>query len=146
MSPYRTDPRMSGRHPFEIYTLFLAILTGFPTVLGIAPRPGSVNEALTPLIAAGWSWILVLGAFMALVGIYWHERATGLILEQLGLALTGVASIIYAACVLAVVGGGGFITVGLVGGFGVSCLRRYRDIQKDIDAVQAEETRRGRKP
>jgi len=141
VSPYRVDARLSGRHPFEIFVLYLAFLTALPTMLGIAPAPGSVREALPTWVTIGWAAALCLGSGVALFGVYWKERATGLICEQLGLAMVGVASLVYCFCVLYVIGPDSMIAVAIVGGFGISCLRRYWQIQHILDQVHEAEKR-----
>lgn len=144
MSPYRVDARLSGRHPFEIYILYLALLTALPTLLGVTPRPGSINYLMPGWMAVGWSAFLAGGAALTLLGIYWRERATGLIMEQLGLALVGVMSVAYAVCVLYVTGLDSGVGAAIVGGFGVSCLRRYWQIQQVLDSVHEVEKRKMR--
>lgn len=143
MSPYRTDPQMAGRHPFEIFMLLLAAVTSIPSLLGAAPEPGSIEEALPGWASFSWQVALVIGSVMALVGIWWRERATGLILEQLGLALVGVAGVIYAFSVWSVVGVAAAIPGGIILGFGIACIVRWRQIQRTINAVHAEEKRQG---
>lgn len=141
MSPYRVDPRMSGRHPFELYILYLSVLTGLPVLLGITPRPGSINAVLPTWMAFGWSAFLVGGAIVTLAGVYWRERATGLIAEQLGLALVGVMSVAYSVCLVYIGGLDVALGAAIVAGFGISCLRRYFQIQEVIDAVHEAEKR-----
>lgn len=146
--PYRSDPMQAGRHPFELFTLLLALLTGLPTVLGAIPRPGTIEDALPNLVPLVWSWVLFLGALCALVGIYWWDRATGLILEQLGLAFVGLASIVYAGCLVwettdAVdLRQDALIAAAIVFGFGASCVRRYFQIQQTLDATYEVQERR----
>lgn len=138
--PYRVDARMSGRHPFEIFTMTLAFATGLPTLLGIQERPSSVMTYLPHIVALLWAIVLTVGSAGALVGVWWKERATGLILEQLGLGLVGLGSVVYAGVAI---GRGIFlIPVGIVAGFGLSCLWRYFQLQSIVDSVQAEELRR----
>ena len=139
--PYRVDARLSGRHPFETYTLYLAILTSVPSLLSITPRPGSISDVLPDPVAFAWNAFLLLGAVLALAGIYWRERATGLVMEQLGLGLVGVTSLIYVACVLFILGLSGALACAIVGGFGISCLRRYWQIQAIVDSVAEVEKR-----
>lgn len=134
MSPYRVDARLSGRHPFEIFTLFLMFITSFPTVLGIAPPPGSINASMPPWMVFTWSCVLLAGSTTALIGIYMRNRGIGLLTEQFGLAVVGVAACIYAGAV-AVVGFGGPVSVAIVLGFGVSCLVRWYQIQKAVNGV-----------
>lgn len=137
--PYRVDATMAGRHPFELFTLYLALLTSLPTVLGIFPEPGTIRALLPVVVVAAWSWVLFLGSAITLVGIYWRERGLGLILEQLGLAGVGLASAIYAGALLWVAGEPAIITGAIIGGFAVSCFRRYFQIQETVNsAVQAQ--------
>jgi len=140
--PYRSDPLQAGRHPFELFTLYLALLTGLPTVLGVIPPPGTVQEALPDIVQTAWAWVLFLGALTAIAGVYWKDRATGLIAEQLGLAFAGVASLAYTGCALWVAGIEAAVPAALVAGFGVSCIRRYFDIQQTLDATHEVQVRR----
>lgn len=141
--PYRVDARMTGRHPFELFLLALAFASGLPALIGATPEPGSIEAALPSWGAFLWSLTLVVGSGSALVGIYLRDRATGLIVEQLGLAFVGVAAVVYSGIILYVIGVGALFSAGITFAFGVSCLVRWRDIQNIIDAVHEEEKRRG---
>lgn len=142
MSPYRSDARLSGRHPFETFMLALAAFASIPALFGAAPDPGSIEAALPPIGGFLWSLILTVGSIVALAGTYWKDRATGLILEQLGLAFVGVAAFIYTGVALSVVGLSAAIPAAIIAGFGAACLKRWRDLQSVIDAVHEEEKRR----
>lgn len=142
MSPYRVDARMSGRHPFETYILALAAFAAIPVLFGAAPDPGSIEAALPSYAGFLWSLILATGSIIALVGTYWKDRATGLVAEQLGLAFVGIAAFLYAGVALAVVGVSAAIPAAFILGFGTACLKRWRDLQKVINAVHEEELRR----
>ena len=136
MSPYRVDARFSGRHPFELFTLFLTVITSLPTVLGITAPPLSINAAMPAALVVGWSWVIFLGALLALAGIYWRYRPTGLLMEQVGMATTGAAALVYAGCIL-LVASGGPLPAGIVGGFGIACFWRWYQLQKVIDQAVA---------
>jgi hypothetical protein len=140
--PYRVDARLSGRHPFELFLLALSFISGIPALLGAAPEPGSIESSLPAWAAVGWSVCLVGGSGLALIGIYWRQRAAGLILEQLGLAFVGVAALVYAVCIVSVIGATGVLSAGIVAAFGAACLVRWRQIQRVIDAVVVEDARR----
>jgi hypothetical protein len=133
---------MSGRHPFEIFMLALVVLTSVPVFFGAAPEPGSIEAALPTWGVFAWQSILAFGSVGSLLGIFWRDRATGLIMEQLGMAFVGVASVIYSASVWAIAGPGAAIPGGIILGFGIACLIRWRDIQRTINAVHVEELRR----
>lgn len=135
--PYQTDARLSGRHPFEIFILAFALAVTLPTVLGAAPRPGTVDEALPTAVAFIWSLVMTLGAAVALAGIAWRERGAGLIMEQLGLAAAGLASIVYGGCALYIVGQAAGFPAGLIIGFGASCGWRYFQLQRIINRARS---------
>lgn len=145
MSPYRVDARLSGRHPFEIYLLYLTLLTSLPTLLGITPRPGSIEHAMPGWLQLAWSVTLTLGAANALGGIYLPRRDIGLIMEQLGLALVGTAAVIYFIVAIVDNGVDALQPLAIVGGFGAACLKRAWDIQSQVDRVHAEQLARERR-
>ena len=140
--PYRVDDRKLGRHPFELFILYLCVVSSIPTILGLSPEPGSVEDALPAWLATTWSWTLFLGSVITVAGIYWKNRASGLIAEQLGLLVTGVAAIIYVGCALTIVGSAVQQPAGIIAGFGIACLLRAHDLQGTIDKVHREQVRR----
>ena len=142
MAPYRRDNR-AGRHPFQLFTLYLAFITGVPTVLGLTPRPGSINEALHPAVAYGWALFLTVGSLTAIVGVFCRNRGLGLVLEQLGLGLVGLTSLIYVGCAIYVLGVDSAIQpIAIVAAFGASCLWRYGQLQRILNGVRTEQNRR----
>jgi hypothetical protein len=143
--PYRTDASMAGRHPFEIFTLILGFITGLPRLLGVTPAPNSITAVLPPVLVLAWSFVLVAGCGVALTGVWWRNRAIGLILEQLGLAFVGVACLVYSGVAIIALGPNASIPIGIVAAFGVSCLVRWRQIQRTIDFVYGEEKRQRRR-
>ena len=118
------DARPSSPHPFELFTLGLCVLAGLPLLFGDA-RPGSIAELLTDVQGDLWGGMLVFGAFTCLTGIFWPNRITGIVLEQVGLVAVGLASLFYAVVVLVSVGLTGAYATLYVVGFGLSCLWRY---------------------
>lgn len=131
-----------GREGFEIYVLGLCLLAGIPLLLGKS-RPGSIQSLLPEEWQVIWSLFLVGGSLLALIGIFWPNRATGLILEQVGMVPTGVAALVYAVVVLIMAGWSGVIPVAVVGGFGVACFRRWYRIQRVLVRAEILATRRG---
>lgn len=144
--PYRNYPPLldSGRNPFELFVLGLSLLTATPLLWG-APPPGSTTELLGPLLVRVWSWILVVGCFVALVGIWWtlwrwvgplHPRAaTGLLIEQFGLVVVGVGDVIYAIGAFNIADGRARLAGGIVLGFGLACCWRAWQIQRWVRAI-----------
>lgn len=139
----------SGRHPFELFVLFLGLVVGSPLLWG-APTPGSTTELLGPVWARAWAWILVTGCLVALMGVWWTwwswlsrwlfrldlRTSTGLLIEQVGLVAVGVGTLIYAVGVVTADGETGrFIPAGLVAGLGLACWWRAGQIQRWVHAT-----------
>lgn len=124
-----------SRHPFELFTLILCVAVGVPALVADA-RPGSINEALPHWAVDVWGAGLAGGAIVALVGIGWSNRVTGLILEQVGLVAVGCATLVYAAGALVTVGVTALVPAGIVAAFGLSCLWRWLQIQRDLNRVR----------
>jgi hypothetical protein len=118
-----TEVTREGREGFEIYVLALCLLAGAPLLFG-AERPGSIQSLLPEQWQFVWSLFLVGGSALALAGIFWPHRATGLILEQVGMVPTAVASLTYALIVLITMGWTSIVPVAVVVGFGVACIHR----------------------
>lgn len=132
----RTEAFSHSRHPFQIYILALCLLTGIPTMLGIAPKPGAIESLVPPLIAVVWSYTLVIGAAMGLGGSFWRNRGTGLILEQLGLSFAGYSCLFYAVILVVYAWAqGGLVAASVITGFGLSCLIRSHQIQQYLNRV-----------
>lgn len=133
--PYRVDARLTGRHPFELFTLYLCALVGLPTVLGLTPRPGSIDAELPGVVAFTWSLVLALGATGALAGIYWRNRVAGLLTEQFCLVAVGSAALVYVTCALVAVGESAGYPAAMIAGFGLSALWRAVQLQSVINEV-----------
>lgn len=128
--PY-TDPLTAGRHPFQIYLLALASLSGGLQLIGASP-PDSLDRELPEWQVLAWSWMLFGGAFGALIGSFWprEDYANGLTVERMGLMATGVSGCIYGTLLIYNVGMTGAIAGGITIGFGLSCIIRARHIGK----------------
>lgn len=126
----------SSRHPFELFTLALCAFVGLPLLLDEA-RPGSVAELLPDWASDIWGAMLVLGAIVALAGIYWRNRVTGIVLEQVGLAAVGGGAIFYAMVVYVGIGTRGLYAIIFIFGFGISCIWRYFQLARYLGTLRA---------
>lgn len=129
MSPYRAMTK--ARHPFEVFTLFLAFVSGLPLLFGEA-KPGSIVEALGPVAENIWAGLLSVGAGVALYGVWMRNRVNGILVEQVGLVGIGMALLYYAAVIGVVQGFPGILPIAIIGGFGASCLWRWVQLEKMI--------------
>jgi hypothetical protein len=142
---------VSGRHPYEIFMMVMALATGLPTVLGVTPTPGSLNSLVDPLAAHIWGISLTVGAATALLGVVWPQPAdtklmsvTALGLEQIGLVTVGCAGVFYAAT-LALTPTASMIGIGIVAAFGAASLWRAWQLQRLLKGAPRfhREKRRG---
>ena len=147
-------PLDSGRHPFELFVLFLGMVSGAPLLFG-APAPGTTTELLGPGLARVWGWILVGGCLVALIGVWWTWWAwlgrlwhrihpaerDGLLIEQVGLVAVAVGTLIYAIGVILADTPPGtdavarVIPAALVGALGLACVWRAGQIQRWVRAA-----------
>jgi len=134
----RTDLFSHSRHPFEVFILALCEASTLPTIAGVVPPPGTIMAFVPHVVAAAWAWVVFIGAGVALLSVFFKNRGTGLIMEQLGLAFTGLACIFYGLAVgYFTYPRGGLISAGIICGFGISCLVRCWQIQKYLDSIHS---------
>lgn len=128
--PY-ADPLTAGRHPFQVYLLTLALISGITQLIGNQP-PDTITESLEPFMVTIWSYMLVGGSLLTLMGSYWPKAHydTGLTLERIGLAFTGTAACIYGIVIIRTLHLPGAVAGGITIGFGLACLIRTRGIGK----------------
>jgi hypothetical protein len=144
--PRPIRPLDSSRNSFELYLLFLGLITGAPLLWG-GPPPMSAAALLNPVQVKVWALLLVGGCAVALVGVWWTwwawlarfnpgirpNLATGLLLEQVGMVSVAVGTIIFAYAIVAVRGSP--LVAGLVLGFGLACATRAVRIQRWVKAT-----------
>jgi len=135
-----TYVRISDRHPFELYLLVLSLMSSLPAAIGAAPAPASIRIQLDPGLARVWACSLALGALVALLGLAWKRPKVGLsitalLLEQVGLVITGVATIYYAIVALSTIGASALTPVGTVLAFGLASFAQAEKIQLVIYAL-----------
>lgn len=143
MTPATTelvDPLAASRHPFEVYLLALAAVSGVPLLFGQS-NSDAVHAALPPLVVNVWGAMLVFGSCLALLGLFWRGHSgTGLLMERSGLVGVGGAAMVYAAIVVGTVGTGGLFSSCITAGFGAACFAQAHRISERIHLVirQAE--------
>lgn len=136
-------------HPFQTLIMFLCVITGIPILFGKAPAPASLEAALPLHIVYLWSGAISLGALLTLAGMFFRTKVSGLLTEQLGLVLVGVACLFYAGIAIVTLGAtsGAAVPAGIVFACGVACLWRWRQIQTFLKLVAlvaaSERERRG---
>lgn len=123
------DPFRAGRHPFQVYLLFLCVVSGLPILLGLAPDQESAITQLPEWQERAWGASLVIGATLGLAGSYFPVRfyASALTIERIGLIFCGSAGLVYAG-IVAATANNDLLTAAVILGFGIASVRRARDL------------------
>lgn len=87
-----------SRHPFQLWVLGALVLAGIGALLG--PDPQSVQSLLPDVVRAMWALSLLFGGTIGLLGAYWKDAATGLLLERSALLFIAGAATAYGLAVL----------------------------------------------
>lgn len=135
--PY-TAERVRSKHPFELLFLGMSFATAVSGIASHSVRPGSIEEGVGQTGTTGWYVLLLLGSLAALMGIFWPERATGLVLEEMGLLAAGLCTIFYAIVVVFIIGAGGGYAAGLLASYGTAAVCRSWQIRRFLATVAKE--------
>ena len=123
---YPADPR-------AVFILALSVFSGV-TALAVEAAPRSLSALLPEWGLTLWSMCLVLGSATTLIGMLF-QSVNGIITEQIGSVMVGVATIFYATIALWFAGVDAIQTVGIILAWGLACLIRWAQLQallKDI--------------
>lgn len=119
-----------SRHPFQIFVMVAAMLTGVPILLGGVPGPGSLRAALPPNGVYAWSALFCIGGILALVGASMRNRVNGLLTEQVGLGFVGSACLLYGGLLVVLVQWDrASVSIALLSALTVASVWRFIDIQ-----------------
>lgn len=124
---YPADPR-------AVFILALSIFGGL-TALALNAAPGTLNSILPHWAIMIWGLTLTLGSAATLGGMV-RQSLTGIIVEQVGSVMVGVACIYYSALAVLVAGLDAVQTVGIVAAWGGACLIRWVQLQALISEAQ----------
>lgn len=120
----------ASRHPLVSFLLGLCAATGFVQIM-FGSRPGSIQEQLDPKMQVFWSALLLGGALLALVGIWWRGGSlkVALEVESLGMTSLAVAGGVYAIAIILVAPVTGAFTWAVILTFSLACLARRQKIE-----------------
>lgn len=110
-------------HAHEVGIAVALILVGFPYAMGGQPKPDSVHSQVPHFLAVGWSWSLLLGGTLTLVGLFANRPRA----EWGGQLWLGYALTFYAGALIAKAGWSGFLAASIFGVLGaVSWWRSFK--------------------
>jgi len=116
--------------------LFSAVLVGASRVLA-EPTSGSLERALPPYLVTAWYILLTFGSVVALVGVFWRDGITGLLIERAGLFSLSAACLVYGLSISMTGGFRGLAAATFVFGFSAAALTRAIDVGRIIRFVRA---------
>lgn len=130
--------RIRSRHPFELFFLYVVIFSAVVGLVTPVVRPGSIQEGIGPVGTYVWYGALLAGGLVAMLGIFWRDRATGLVMEALGLFTSGVATLFYGAAALVILGGVVAYPASSLFGYGAAAIWRSVQIRNFLVRVTKE--------
>lgn len=123
------------QQPFEVFLLFLSVLTGAAFLSGVRP-PTSLEHSLDHWVVQMWFSVLVLSGVIGLCGCFWPGNiVTGLLLERSAMLLAVAAGLIYAMGLLASAGWGAVGTAASVIAYILACLVRIGGITATLNRL-----------
>lgn len=124
------DKPPGGLHPYVIWLPLALAFIGLPLVIGGA-QPGSIAALLNPILVKFWGGFFLVGGPLTVVGLYWRNRATGMIIEQVGSVAVAAGALLYAGALLTVIPlSSSIVVVGVFGSLGGACIARWFQLRK----------------
>lgn len=125
-----------ARNPIEVAAVVACGVSGMMQILSRS-TPAVMADFVSRPYQVGWSWLLLLGALTALVGIAIRDEVSGCYLEVVGLLGVGGANIAYGSAVLlASPNPSGSLAGPFAIGFGIACVIRSTMVTRTIYLVQ----------
>lgn len=117
-----------GRNPFEVFMLVWCVFVGSTLLLG-APKPGSVQELLSPWMVTTWCILLCIGGLVGLVGVWTRELILSLLVERVAMIVISPSGVLYSVAIFVKAGSVGAPAASIVMAFAIAALGRLIRIQ-----------------
>lgn len=127
---------LGRQHPFEVAMLLSAAAVGVSRLLA-GSTSGSLERTLPPGLLLVWYVLLTFGSVVSLVGVFWVEPVTGLLVERSGLWALSSACAVFGVAIVTVGGLRGVAASLFLFGFTVACLLRAVDIGRILSRIRA---------
>lgn len=122
-----------SRSPLQSFFLLLLGITGILIVFGISDNR-IIDEMGEPWSTI-WGSSLALGASISLLGAFWKNKVSGMLIERAGIFLLGCAGLYWAFMVVKITHWNSALTVVFTAMFSVACFMQVRYINKHIDLI-----------
>jgi hypothetical protein len=123
---YPADPR-------AVFILALSVFSGL-TALALQVAPQSLEASLPAWGVITWGVVLVLGSATALAGMPF-QTINGIVAEQVGSVMVGVATTFYSTLALVVLGVDALQSISIILAWGLACFIRWAQLQALINTA-----------
>lgn len=123
---YPADPR-------AVFILALSVFSGL-TALALQVAPQSLEASLPAWGVIVWGVVLCTGSAVALAGMPF-QTVNGIVAEQVGSVMVGVATTYYAVLAMVVIGPSSMQSVGIILAWGLACFIRWAQLQALINTA-----------
>jgi len=127
------SPVRWSRSPLQTFLLALCLVSGILIATGVSRNP--VTKEMGEPWATIWGFSLCVGAAVALIGAFWKNRITGMLIERSGILLLGLASLLWPILVTSNVGLDGLYSSTITLIFSIACFFQVRYINKHINLI-----------
>lgn len=122
-----------SRSPLQIFLLSLVLVTGLLIAFGISRN--AVTKDMGEPWATAWGIFLSIGAVVSLIGAFWKNKITGMLIERSGILLLGLTSVIWPVATVAVTGLNGLYSSTITMIFAGSCFFQVKYINEHINLI-----------
>lgn len=122
-----------SRSPIQAFFLFLLAVAGILVVLGLSEN--ILVRQIGPPWSGIWGAASTIGSTIALIGAYWKNQVTGMIIERAGISLLGLAALYWLATVFVFTKADGLYTEIMTALFILICYLQVRYINIHINLI-----------
>jgi hypothetical protein len=127
----------------QVFILGLCVLAGI--TITTHQNDSFIIQKMGEPWSSLWGVSLVLGAGIALLGGFWKNRITGMLIERAGILLLGLASFIWPVIVISIVGYDGLFSAATTLTFSITCGFQWKYINQHMKniflAIEEEQER-----
>lgn len=148
--PTLDDPLYTQKNAYQTFLLLLSILSSLPLLEGHA-NSAALDRELDDTTLLLWGTCLLGGSTIALLGEFWRGHTwTGLVIERFGVAVVGVAALVYSWVVWRAAGSQTDVAfvASITSAYGLACawrtgqitrrLRWIRQLTREVAEMRAE--------
>jgi hypothetical protein len=115
--------------------LLAAALIGISRL--VEPTSTSLEQALPEVLVNVWYALMTVGSTVCLLGIFWRDAVSGLLIERAGMFSLCSAGLVYTVALISAGGWRAVAAASFVLAFGVACAVRAVDIGRILVRIKA---------